>query len=298
MSVFSNDTDVFDFTSLPIYQQKAFYGALFAMAASDGEVAREEMELIFETLALDHLDESDRREIHGYVIDPPDFDTCISELQEAKEDLRFGLMLNLVEVMIADDILEESEKTLLENAQRKLGVNDEQAEALKEFAYEAKRLRERGIDDQHAVDTLKRAAAGLSATGIPIGAVAVSGSVLGLSAAGVTSGLAALGLGIGMVPGIGVAIAIGAGIYYGMNKLFDTGNKRKKEKLQKKRERKAQLAIQNLQETIATLIERLADLQKSAADAEANKEAVRQLSQRLQKLKGLLSKRKRQMETA
>ena len=57
-----------------------------------------------------------------------------------------------------------------------------------------------------------------SAVGVPVAAVYLSGSVTGLSAAGVTSGLAALGLGgvlglSAMVSGIGVAIIGGVGAY-------------------------------------------------------------------------------------
>lgn len=50
--------------------------------------------------------------------------------------------------------------------------------------------------------------ASIAATGIPIGAVAVSGSVSGISAAGITSGLATLGVG-SMVSGIAVVTGIG-----------------------------------------------------------------------------------------
>jgi hypothetical protein len=50
--------------------------------------------------------------------------------------------------------------------------------------------------------------ASITATGMPIGAVALSGSVSGMSAAGITSGLAALGFG-SMAAGIGVVAGIG-----------------------------------------------------------------------------------------
>ena len=48
----------------------------------------------------------------------------------------------------------------------------------------------------------------VAATGVPVGAVAVSGSVSGLSAAGITSGLATVGFGC-MASGIAVVAAIG-----------------------------------------------------------------------------------------
>jgi uncharacterized protein YlxW (UPF0749 family) len=95
-----------------------------------------------------------------------------------------------------------------------------------------------------------------------------------------------------MVPGIGVAVLIGAGIFIGVNKLLDTGNQRKKDAHKSERERKAQLAIQNLQETINHLISRITEMQTDAADAKANKEAVEQLTERLRNLQRILVRRK------
>jgi uncharacterized protein YlxW (UPF0749 family) len=101
-----------------------------------------------------------------------------------------------------------------------------------------------------------------------------------------------------MLSGIGVAILMGAGVYLSLRKLFDVGNQRKKEELRKERERKTQLAIQNLQETISTLVGRLNDLQEDAAKAEANKEAVEKLNDRLRKLKQVLNRREEQLASA
>ena len=56
---------------------------------------------------------------------------------------------------------------------------------------------------------------------MPLGAIYLSGSVTGLSAAGIVSGLAALGMGgvlglSAMVTGIGVAIIVGGTTYKGV----------------------------------------------------------------------------------
>lgn len=57
--------------------------------------------------------------------------------------------------------------------------------------------------------------ASLAATGVPVGAVAVTGSVTGISAAGITSGLATLGAG-SMVGGIAVVAGIGVISFLGV----------------------------------------------------------------------------------
>jgi hypothetical protein len=127
---------------------------------------------------------------------------------------------------------------------------------------------------------------------VPIAAVYLSGSVIGLSAAGITSGLAALGLGFGMVPGIGIAVLLGTAIFMGVSQLLDVGGQQEKERLRVERERKAQLVIINLQGALNKLIERVSNLQTVAADAEANKEAIRVLTEKMRYLQQLVAKRK------
>lgn len=80
------------------------------------------------------------------------------------------------------------------------------------------------IPDDQVVATLKALSAKAAAVGTPLAAVYLSGSVIGLSAAGMTSGLATLGMGgmlgmSSMATGIGVAVLIGVGTYVGVRKL-------------------------------------------------------------------------------
>lgn len=260
---------------LPDEQRVAFYGSLFAMATVDGQIQREELELIYEMLNTEEMSDQAQRQLYAYAIEPPALEECLKNLADAPEEVRYGLMLNLVEISVADRLSLQQEENAIAYAQIVLGVSDEQVAAMKDSAEKMRYVRERGIDDNHAADVLKSAASGLSAVGVPIIAVSYAGSVVGLSAAGISSGLAAVGLGLGMVPGIGVAVLLGAGVFIGANKLLDTGNRRKKEAHKAERERKAQLAIENLQQTINHLISRIGEMQADAADARANKEAVR-----------------------
>jgi len=286
------DTQHLDSKSLSEKQRVAFYGAMFAMAAADGQMQREELELIYETLDTEGLSEEARRRLYAYAIEPPALQDCLQALSDASESARHGLMLNLVEVAVSDYLLSHPEREALTQGQLTLGIGNEQRTAMEHYAEEVRRIRERGIDDNHAADVVKAAVSGMTAVGVPIAAVVYSGSVVGLSAAGITSGLAALGFGAGMIPGIGVAILIGTAAFVGLNYLFDTGNKRKKEHYRRERERKAQLAMENLQETINHLIGRMARLQGDAADAKANKEAIQLLNERLAKLQQVLAHRR------
>ncbi len=288
----SNPQQPLDLAQVPESDRIYFYGALFAIATADGSLDKEEMDLIFGIMDLEGMSESAKRKVQSYMIEPPPLEECLEALSTADEKLRFGLMVNLIDTALANGEIDPNEKKAIKLAQVELGVTTQQVEAIKKFVIEMRRIRDRGLDDNQAADAAKTAAAGLSTVGVPIAAVYFSGSVIGLSAAGITSGLAALGLGFGMVPGIGVAVLLGAGIFWGVSQLLDTGDTRAKDEEMRKRERKAQLVIQNLQGALNQLIERIDNLQKAAADAETNREAIRILTEKMRYLQQLLAKRK------
>jgi uncharacterized tellurite resistance protein B-like protein len=295
----------FDLAQVPEDERLALYGALFAIAAADGQIDKDEVELIFSMMDLEGMTEEGRRQAQSYIFNPPSLWDCLRKLSNADGRLRFGLMVNLVDTAWANDELHPNEEKAILLAQKELMVTDEQLQAIKDFVQKIREIRARGIDDAKAADAFKAAAAGLGAVGIPIAAVYFSGSVIGLSAAGITSGLAALGLGLGMVPGIGVAVLVGAGIFLGVSQMLDLGGQRAKEEARKVKERKAQLVIQNMQGAINQLVEHIANLQEkatsleaNAADAEANKEAVRLLTERLRFMQQSVTKRKRDFGAA
>ncbi|WP_199312734.1 hypothetical protein [Microcoleus sp. FACHB-672] len=286
---------VLDFTKLPESERIAFYGALFAMANADGSLDKEEMELIFGIMDLEGMSEPAKRLVQCYIIEPPALNDCLKTLSNADENLRFSLMVNLIDTAWANDELDPNEEKAIQLAQQELRITNEQVKAIEKFIQELKKIRARGLDDNQAADAIKTAAAGLSAVGIPIAAVYLCGSVIGLSAAGISSGLAALGafVGVGgMVPGIGVAVLLGTGIFMGVSHLLDTGDKQKKAQFQAEKERKAQLVIRNLQETLNGVMEKIEELQKAAADAETNREAIRILTEKMRYLQQLVAKRK------
>jgi uncharacterized tellurite resistance protein B-like protein len=258
----STNNQTLDLAKVPESDRLAFYGALFAIATADGSVDKDEMALIFGIMDLEGMSESAKRQVQSYIIEPPPLQECLKTLSKADDSLRFGLMVNLIDTVWANDELDPNEKNAIKLAKQELRITDEQVQAIEAFIQKMREIRARGLDDNQAAEAVKTAAAGLSAVGIPIAAVYFSGSVIGLSAAGITSGLAALGLGFGMVPGIGIAVLAGAGIFLGVSALLDTGNQRAKEEESKKRERKAQLVIENLQGALNGLIERIETLQK------------------------------------
>lgn len=291
-----------DLSKVSEHNRLAFYGALFAIAFADDSMDKEEVELIFGIMELDGMSDVGKRKVQSYIIEPPSLYACLKSLEYADEQLRYALMVNLVDTVWANDELDSNEEEAIQLAKQQLKVTAEQLAAIRTFIQKIREIRDRGLDDNYAADAIKTAAAGLSAVGVPVAAVWLSGSVIGLSAAGITSGLAGLGalIGIGgMIPGIGVAILLGTGIFMGINTLLDTGDKSKKSQLQAEKERKAQLVIKNMQGAIDQLVEQIIHLQEKtttlevgAASAEANREAIKILTERLRFMQQSVAKRK------
>jgi len=137
-------------------------------------------------------------------------------------------------------------------------------------------------------------AARSAAVGVPLVAVYLSGSVVGLSAAGVTSGLAALGFGglfglSAMVTGIGAVILIGGAVYTLIRWLSGSEEK----ELAALRERLTQEVVKQLQRTVNALI---GDIQLLTADVveltragAIDQARIRRLAQEVHALAGAMS---------
>lgn len=118
----------------------------------------------------------------------------------------------------------------------------------------------------------KDLAARSAAFGVPIAAVYLSGSVVGLSAAGISSGLATLGLGgvlcfSSMASGIGVAALLGVGAYKGVQYLTNRGEdarKARRDVLLQEVLRMHQTAINDLVEDVNQISSDLVDIQRQA----------------------------------
>jgi len=271
------------------------YGLLFNVAYEDGELDKEELKKIFELVNFDGFSERGKKKVQVFLIEKPNINEILLAFKKDILELRYTGYLNSIEIAIANDDISEDQERLLKHIKAEFSISDDQDKKIREFAKKAKELAERGIDDQYAADALKSGIAGLGAVGVPVAAVYFSGSVVGLSAAGITSGLAAIGLGLGMIPGIGVAILLGSAIFIGITKILDLGGKRKKRKHQLEKERRAQMVIKNLQETINMLIDKIMDLDEKAKNAVANKEAIQKLQSILKNLRQIQNSKKREV---
>lgn len=127
--------DVLDLSGLTEQQQLAFYGALFALAAADDSIDERESDQIIESLHLEDLSEEARTRAFALSISPPSLNTCLSLLKGTNLSIRRSLMLNLVDVALADGEIEPGEPIALEAARLSLGVGADDLEAMHTYAY-------------------------------------------------------------------------------------------------------------------------------------------------------------------
>ncbi len=194
-------------------EQILYLQALACIANADGGLAESEAAKL--QRQIDELEVSPEvkqaaRDAMAY---PPDIHVVCQALSASHA--KFSLYLDAIAMAYADNVIHPDEENALQNLATSLQITEEKASALRAFA-EAGR-REHNNDASKAAQT--EAAARLAAVGVPIGALAIVGPIGG-AAAGFVTALGTLGLGFGLVPGVGVAIALGFGTYVGVKKLF------------------------------------------------------------------------------
>lgn len=112
----------------------AFYGALFAMSATDRDMDEAEDDRIFQSLDMADLSEEARKRTLHLAIDPPPLERCLLQFQDHDREIRRGLMLNLIDVVLADDLVEPAEHVSLHEARQVLGIAREDMADLHEQA--------------------------------------------------------------------------------------------------------------------------------------------------------------------
>jgi uncharacterized tellurite resistance protein B-like protein len=139
-------------------------------------------------------------------------------------ELKYTLISDLCLFSLVDSKFTTEEYQYILGIGKVLGITQEQVDAIKSIQENLDKIKDIPSNSERFKQVIKDSASTLAGVGVPIGAIAASGSVFGLSAAGITSGLAALGaiVGGGMLAGAVVVVpAIALGAAYGVKKLFD-----------------------------------------------------------------------------
>jgi len=139
-------------------------------------------------------------------------------------ELKYTLISDLCLFSLVDSKFSDEEYQYILGIGEILGITQEQVDAIKSIQENLYKIKDIPPNSEKFKRLIKASAEKLAAVGVPVGAIAASGSVFGLSAAGMTSGLAALGalVGGGMLAGAVLVIpAIAIGSAYGVKKLLD-----------------------------------------------------------------------------
>ncbi len=153
--------------------------------------------------------------------------------------IKFSMIKDLLRVSRMDGYISDEETDMARQLAAHLYPEAGQAEKILQFAENAIDYDEKLLMGKLTADEFARGAKNLAATatsiGVPITAVYFSGSVIGLSAAGIISGLTELGLGgilglSSLITGIGVVVMMGI-VTFKLVNWAATGKERRMEKI-------------------------------------------------------------------
>jgi uncharacterized tellurite resistance protein B-like protein len=209
-------------------EQIAYLSILSAVCYADkkfGEKEKQQLDVLLERLKIS---EAGKAKIYSSVFNLQQEDKLakLEVIQNlGNSELKYTLISDLCLFSLVDSKFTDEEYHYILGIGESLGINREQVDAIKSIQENLYKIKEFPSIGEIAKELIKDSAAALAAVGVPIGAIAVSGSVLGLSGPGITSGLAALSIlvgGGGMLVGAVIVVpAIAIGSAYGVKKLFD-----------------------------------------------------------------------------
>lgn len=252
--------------------KKAYMKLICNFAFSDdGIIDSEEYADIISLIVRIEMDAQTRLYIRSYMIDPDNKESNDSLLKYLEETVDAG-SFDIVKQSLMKDVLYIYRKkkgsgwkqnSFISDLQEKLQLSDKQVEYIDEAIKKDEDILAERKNDSEIVKSMKDLASKATGVGVPLAAIYFSGSVTGISAAGLTSGLAALGMGgflgfSSMFTGIGVAVLLGIGTYKGVKKITGLSDLENN----KQREMMLQAIIKNSQKSLNYLIEDVNEITK------------------------------------
>ena len=146
----------------------AFYGSLFAIAAADGSVDIDELNLLFKTINLDKFYDSAKTQIQSYVASPPPLGDCLQTISQSAESLRLGVMYFAISIAWANNTIHPKESEAIALAQKQLGISDKQIQAMQESIADLKKIREAVPNSSQASASFNSGVVRLKTAGIPL----------------------------------------------------------------------------------------------------------------------------------
>ncbi|MCB9418711.1 MAG: TerB family tellurite resistance protein [Ardenticatenaceae bacterium] len=208
-------------------EQVAYLSILSAVCYVDKEFGDKEKRQLDSLLAQLNISDVGKAKIYSSVFNLQHEDK-LANLEAVQNlgntELKYTLISDLCLFSLVDAKFTDEEYQYILGIGEVLGITQEQVDAIKSVQEDIDRIKDIPSNSERFKQVIKDGAANLAGVGVPIAAIAASGSVFGLSAAGMTSGLAALGalVGGGMLAGVVIVVpAIAVGTAYGVKKLID-----------------------------------------------------------------------------
>lgn len=295
---------------MPSVLKNAYVKILINMAFdNDGEIDEKELAEIMFLMGRISIDDEGRFELRSYIaeigssaISTQDLLTIIKDNAEAAhyEAIMISLVKDIFSIHASTtlsteegSIIQVSYPDFLQKHKEIFGLSTDKIELARIAVENDFKILYENVDDDKIKQAAKDLAAKAASVGAPIGAIYLSGSVMGLSAAGMTSGLASLGMGgmlglSSMATGIGVAVLIGVGVYQGV-KYLTSNNELSKYKT---RELMLHEVIKQTQKSISLMIGDINVIVKKLNDAivrhKDDRDDIEKLSNILSKLQGAM----------
>ena len=207
-------------------EQVAYLSILSAICYVDKEFSDKEKHQLDVLLKQLEISDEGKSKIYSSIFSLQYEDEIFSLeiLQELGTELKYTLISDLCLFALSDSTFSDEEYQYILGIGAILCITQEQVDAIKSIQENLAKIKYIPPTSERFRLLVKDSVAKLAAVGVPVGAIAASGSVTGLSAAGMTSGLAALGalVGGGMLAGAVIVVpTIAVGSAYGVKKLFD-----------------------------------------------------------------------------
>lgn len=197
--------------------------------SDDQNIDEKELAELFLLMTRLELDRESRFKIRTYITEMSiDSIELIENLLETiksnaeashYQSLMVSLAKDLINIYFSTKNTLDRNFTFLSDYQALFKLSDEKIQLAYDTVENDHKLIKEDLDDSTIEKNAKELAAKAAAAGVPLAAVYISGSVIGMSAAGITSGLATLGMGMGMTGGLAAIAIIGVLSYKGVKHL-------------------------------------------------------------------------------
>ena len=281
--------------------KKVYLKIISNFAYSDDDIIdSQEYAEILSLIVRIELDSLDRRELRNYIYQTDSREENNDLVRYLEENVQEGSFEIIKKSLLKDMIYLFRIKNEYEcwpqnkfftTLQQQFDVKDEQIDLMMLAIKNDEEILAQRKNDSEITKSMKEIAAKAGAVGVPLAAIYFSGSVVGMSAAGITSGLATLGMGgllglSGMVTGIGVVVIVGVGAYKGIKTITGLSDLENN----KQRELMLQAIIKNAQKSLNYLIEDVNEISKQLMTKIQNGTESTMKIQKISAMLGILSK--------